>query len=234
MIRAFACISATAIAYSLYVLYANATAQPITTLVAVRLTEQKMRATMKEDPSGVIVLELLKDIGQWVDDELRMARSAIEHQLSAEVQLADAVTASDGTSKDQLVQLGQTARALADVNHCEFELRAVAALAAQLTIDVDPSATGTERALLVNFENRCQSVYDILVRLASTEIVRVIKLDGLAEGIRARQEALRVAWGVEAERRADFSIEEAIRPESPRTEEYEAIGRIELQEWRSR
>lgn len=236
MIRIFILVMATSLAYSAALLYGKATASPVSTVVAVRLMENKVQVALGNDPSSDIVLDLLRDISRWVDDELRVARAALESQLDAEIQLADAVSSSDDTSQDQLVRLGLTARALADLNQCELELRAVAALASQLTIDVAPRTEEekSENALLVEFETRCQSIRDIIDRLAVAEVIRVVDFYELAEEISKSQQSLRVAWGLETERRAEFSIEQAMKPESPGSDDYEAIGRRELQEWRSR
>lgn len=237
---ATACLSVTA--FSVFVTGFNAVrywnAGPLTTLTAYALTDQRAElGGDKEQEEGMqAVLQVLGDIHQIIDGTMRTSRLLLLEKLRVEVQLADATSGvqAEGAKAGRLRGLGVTAKALSDMDRCEYDLRTVASLVSQLIIDTeDTSGARVSKRTYEEFLNTMRLVNEQLQSLARTAKVRDEEWLRWAEKLEEGRRAIETKWGEQQDRRSDLPQLRDIPREELENAELEAIGQRELELWRN-
>lgn len=225
-------VSAACLAFAAWNSYRYLHAGPLTTLTPYALIHE--RARLGGDP-GVMagidpVLSMLGDFHQLLDEDMRSARSVLLEQLQVEVQLADATS---NTRESRLRGLGVTAKALADLDRCEFDLRQAAALVSQLIIETgDDAPSRASSQTYQDFNNLSESVVAQLRDLARTAKVPGESWLAWSTRIDQGRQRLKARWGLSEDIRSSAPFLRDSGQEELGNEELEAIGKKELEQYR--
>jgi len=212
---------------------------PLTTVVPYALTAKRLGLEADQELRDGIqpVVDLLKCIHQVVDGTFVQARMQLEERLRTDVQIADSASGvgkAEGAS-GRLLNVGVTAKALADVDRCEYFLRQAGGLAAQVIIDVDEDGSArVSAATYRDFNTQVGAAIDQLEKLEKGAKVLTGEWTKRAAELARAREALQTRWGILEERtNAPSLLRDAARAEIG-SADLERIGQEQLDTWRKR
>jgi len=212
---------------------------PLTTVVPYALTAKRLGLEGDQGLRDGIqsVVDLLQRIHGVLDGTFVQARTQLEERLRTDVQIADSASGigKAGDSSGRLLNVGVTAKALADVDRCEYFLRQAAGLAAQIIIDVDEEgAARVSAATYGDFNAQISAAIDQLEKLEKTAKVLAGEWTQRSIELARAREALQTRWGILEERSSAPSLlRDAARAEIG-SADLERIGQEQLDTWRKR
>ena len=110
-------------------------AGPLTTLPPLALAVERSELGGATDEGLEATMGFLWKVNELIDRDFLEARISLEAQLDVEVRLADAAGVEAEDVGHHLLKVGATARGLAEMDRCEYELRRAAGLSSQLVIE---------------------------------------------------------------------------------------------------
>lgn len=233
------CLTALSVVVFSWNLWRYSAIGPMTTVVPYALTAKRFGLEADQGLRDGIqpVLDLLKRIHQVLDGTFVQARVQLEERLRTDVQIADSASGvgkPEGAA-NRLLNVGVTAKALADIDRCEYCLRQAAGLAAQLIIDVEEDgAARVSAAAYREFNTQIGAAIDQLEKLEKSAKVLSSKWTQRAEELAHAREALQTRWGILEERaNAPSLLRDAARSEIGNAD-LERIGQEQLDAWRKR
>lgn len=212
---------------------------PLTTVVPYALTAKRLGQESDQELRDGIqpVLDLLQRIHDVLDGTFVQARPQLEERLRTDVQIADSTSGlgkSEG-SAGLLLNVGVTAKALADVDRCEYCLRQAAGLAAQIIIDVDEDgAARVSPATYRDFNAQIGAAIEQLDRLEKTAKVLTGEWEQRARDLARAREVLQTRWGILEERSSAPSLLRDAARAKIGNADLERIGQEQLEAWRKR
>lgn len=212
---------------------------PLTTLVPFALTSKRLGMEGDQELRDSIqpVVDLLHRIHLVLDGSFVRARAHLEERLRTDVQIADSAigVGKAESALGRLLNVGLTAKALADVDRCEYCLRQAGGLAAQIIIDVDEDgAARVSVATYREFTSQIGAAIDELEKLERTAKVLPGEWVRRAAELARSREALQTRWGILEERSSAPSLLRAAARAEIGSADLERIGQEQLETWRRR
>lgn len=210
-------------------------AGPLTTLPPLALAVERSELGGATDEGLEATMGFLWKVNELIDRDFLEARISLEAQLDVEVRLADAAGVEAEEVGHHLLKVGATARGLAEMDRCEYELRRAAGLSSQLVIE-----RGRQESIAVNaglhedFNARMSRAVEHLERLADLSPEGGAKWAGWVQVLEAERLGLNLLWGVAGDRTFTSSLLRVDAEKAVSESDLERLGKEELVRWRTR
>lgn len=210
-------------------------AAPLTTLPPLALAVERSELGGVQDDGMEATLNFLWKLSDLLDRDFLAARSALEAQLDVEVRLADAAGVEAEDVGHHLLKVGATARGLAEIDRCEYELRRAAGLSSQLVLE-----RGRQESIAVNaglyedFNGRVTRAVEHLERLEDLSAEGADQWANWVEALEVERLGLNLLWGVAGDRSFTSDLLRVDAGKAVSESDLERLGKEELDRWRTR